>query len=64
LLKEERFAFDVELILALDRAGSKIEEIPIDWVDVSGSKVSLIRDSVNMFFALKKIKKRAKKWIF
>jgi len=64
LLKEDRFAFDVELILALDRAGFRMEEIPIDWFDVSGSKVSLIRDSVNMFFAVRKITRRAKKWIF
>lgn len=42
------FAFDVELCLLLQAAGSRMIEFPIDWHDVPGSKVNLIRDSILM----------------
>lgn len=42
------FAFDVELMVALLDAGIAIEEVPIDWHEIPGGKVSLLRDSVRM----------------
>lgn len=42
------FAFDVELCLLLQAAGIRMIEFPIDWHDVPGSKVRLIRDSILM----------------
>ncbi|MEI6561999.1 MAG: glycosyltransferase [Verrucomicrobiota bacterium] len=47
-LQGNRFAFDVELLAAASSQGLKMEEAPIDWFDVPGSKVSLIRDTVRM----------------
>jgi dolichyl-phosphate beta-glucosyltransferase len=47
-LSEEGFAFDVELLLLLIKAGMTVEEFPVDWDDVPGSKVSLLRDSWRM----------------
>ena len=58
LLQEKRFAFDVELLAALNREDCPIEEIPVDWSDVPGSKVSLFRDSLRMFFAVRLIRLR------
>lgn len=52
------FAFDVELALCLINAGSKIIEFPIDWHDVSGSKVNLLRDSIGMVREVIEIKSR------
>ena len=43
-----RFAFDVELLAAASSHALKVEEAPIDWMDVAGSKVSLIRDTARM----------------
>lgn len=63
-LQEKRFAFDVELMLAISRAGCRIEEVPINWRDVPGSKVSFLKDTVNMFFACLAIRRRAAKWRF
>jgi dolichyl-phosphate beta-glucosyltransferase len=57
-LKETRFVFDVELTLLLLKNGSKIREIPIDWKEVPGSKVSLFKDSIRMFSGILRIKKR------
>ena len=58
LLQEKRFAFDVELLAALNQAGCPVEEVPVDWFDIPGSKVSLVRDSLRMFFALRSIRSR------
>ena len=54
-LQGNRFAFDVELLAAASAQGLKMEEAPIDWVDIPGSKVSLIRDTVRMTRSVLKI---------
>lgn len=58
LLREKRFAFDVELLAALNHFGCPVEEVPVDWSDIPGSKVSLVRDSIRMFGALRAIRSR------
>lgn len=58
LLVETRYCFDVELICRLERAGARIVEVPIDWIDRPGSKVRLVHDSVDMALALLRIRKR------
>jgi dolichyl-phosphate beta-glucosyltransferase len=57
-LREKRFAFDVELALALSRSGFKIVEVPINWQEVPGSKVRLLRDGFRMVTALWRIRHR------
>ncbi len=47
-LKVMGFAFDVELMAALLEAGYAIQEVPIDWQEMPGGKVSLLRDSWRM----------------
>ena len=39
-LEENGFCFDVELSAALSAANAAVEEVPIDWIDCRGSKVS------------------------
>lgn len=56
-LTELRFAFDVDLLFHLHRAGYRIVEFPVDWRDIPGSKVSLIRDSFLMLFSLLRLRK-------
>lgn len=43
------FSFDVEILMLAQKAGMKIEEVPINWINVRGSKVDLLRDSIRMF---------------
>lgn len=62
LFRERRFAFDVELLAALNHVGCPVEEVPIDWYDIPGSKVSLVRDSVKMFLAVRQIAERKRQW--
>ena len=57
-LREKRFAFDVELLVALRHIGAKVIEVPIDWFDVPGSKVHLVRDTARMVAAIIGIRMR------
>lgn len=45
----DRFAFDIEALWLARRLGFKIVEIPVSWTAIPGSKVSVYRDSPEMF---------------
>jgi hypothetical protein len=64
LLSENRFGFDIELLFHILRRGFRLEEFPVDWFDVPGSKVSLFKDSWLMFRTLLKIRLTAEKQKF
>jgi dolichyl-phosphate beta-glucosyltransferase len=57
-LQETRFVFDVELTLLLLQRGFKVREIPINWKEVPGSKVRLLRDTIRMFSGILRIRQR------
>lgn len=50
-------AFDVNLLVAVKRAGFRIREVPIEWTDIVGSKVttSLFRNSLAMFLSVVRV---------
>jgi dolichyl-phosphate beta-glucosyltransferase len=50
------FSFDVEVLFIANRLGMKIKEIPVNWSNVSGSKVNVILDGIKMFLDLIRIK--------
>lgn len=56
-LKEERFAFDIEVIYRLKKIDCNIQLNPVKCNDVDGSKVNLLTDSLNMFMALFRIRR-------
>ena len=47
--RADRFSFDVELLYIAHKAQLTIKEVPINWTNVPGSKVNLVRDSLCMF---------------
>ncbi|MSR65899.1 MAG: glycosyltransferase [Pedosphaera sp.] len=51
-------AFDVNLLVALHRAGCTVREVPIEWTDQAGSKVtaSLWRSSLVMFLSVLRLR--------
>lgn len=51
-----RWAFDVDLLFQLRRAGYAIVEIPTVWHDVSGSRLKVVRTSMEMFVALVRLR--------
>lgn len=57
----EGFSFDVELLFIALKGRFTIAETPVNWSDVSGSKVNMIADSVRMFFDIISIRCN---WLF
>ena len=51
-------AFDVNLLVSLKRAGFTVKEVPTEWTDKIGSKVSssLFRVSVTMFLSVVRVR--------
>jgi glycosyltransferase involved in cell wall biosynthesis len=49
-------AFDINLLYSLKRGGFTILEIPTEWTDKIGSKVTLFRTSLTMFLSVLRIK--------
>ncbi len=56
-LQEKRFAFDLEIIYKLIQQNYTIKTLPVHCIDIEGSKVNLLKDSWNMFWALFRIRK-------
>lgn len=56
LLREEGFAFDTEMLLALHRHGCTWQEIPVNWRAQGGGKVNPLRDGPRMFAALRRLR--------
>lgn len=57
-LRTHGFAFDVELLALLLDSGCPVREVPIDWHEVAGGKVRLLRDSWRMAGDVWRIRKR------
>lgn len=59
-------AFDVNLLVSLKRAGFKILEVPIEWTDMVGSKVtsSLFRSSTAMFLSVVRVRLIYLPWLY
>lgn len=55
------WSFDVEVLKVARLHGWKIKEIPIHWYYFPGSKVSIVRDSIRMFFELLVIRRNARR---
>jgi glycosyltransferase involved in cell wall biosynthesis len=51
-----QWAFDVDLLFQLRRAGFAITEIPTTWRDVSGSRLRVCKASADMFIAVVRLR--------
>lgn len=51
-------SFDVNLLVCVKRAGFRVAEVPVEWTDIVGSKVtaSLFRSSMAMFLSVVRIR--------
>jgi glycosyltransferase involved in cell wall biosynthesis len=58
------WAFDVELLFIARRHGYQVVEIPIDWYFNADSKISVVRDSLRMFFDLLRIRRNARRGLY
>ena len=51
-----RWAFDVDLLYNLKRKNFKFIEIPTVWSDTYGSKLDVVRTSIEMFLAISRLR--------
>lgn len=49
-------AFDINLLYSLKRHGFRVLEVPTEWTDKLGSKVTLFRTSLTMFLSVLRIR--------
>jgi glycosyltransferase involved in cell wall biosynthesis len=58
LVREQRFAFDVELLFLADRMRYKTIEVPVEWTHRDGSTVSPVRDGLAMIRSMVAMRRR------
>ena|GEM_PF-769347 len=64
-LREDRWAFDLEMILRAEEQGKHIVEVPVVWIDRAGSKVSALRDGFRMLRETLRFRFRhGSKWVW
>lgn len=51
-MHSEGWIFDVEMLMLAEFAGIPVAEVPVDWREVGGSKLNVIRDSLGMAWGL------------
>lgn len=57
-------AFDINLLVAVKRAGYRIREVPTEWTDKAGSKVTLFRSSLTMLLSVVRIRLIYWPWVY
>ncbi len=63
-LQLERFGFDVEALFIARRLGYRIVEVPVRWNHVDGTKVSMAKDSVDMFGDIVRVRRNDWKGLY
>lgn len=57
LSQEPGYLIDVEILLHAQRLGYRVEEVPVMWRDMPGSKVRLLRDGWKMCLGLWRLRR-------
>jgi len=58
LIRDQRFAFDMELLFLADRMRYPTIEVPVTWTHHDGSKVDPVSDGIDMLKAMLAIRHR------
>lgn len=59
-MREEGYYFDMEMLILADRYGYRVIEVPINWADQPGSRMSLARELANMIAAFRRLRQLKK----
>jgi dolichyl-phosphate beta-glucosyltransferase len=60
-LSTRGFGFDVELLLRAKAAGCRVVEVPVNWADQAGSKVSVLRHGPGMLWQIMMARRRIRR---
>jgi len=60
-LSTRGFAFDVEVLLRARAAGYRIVEVPVNWADLAGSKVGVLRHGPGMLGEILRVRLRMRR---
>jgi dolichyl-phosphate beta-glucosyltransferase len=63
-LMERGFVFDVELLLAIQQHGCRLEELRLPWNEIPGGKVHPLRDAWGMIAGLWRISRRLRAGVY
>jgi dolichyl-phosphate beta-glucosyltransferase len=58
LSRETGYLLDLELLALADRLDYRVEEVPVNWQEVPGGHMNIVRDSVSMFLGLLRLRSR------
>ena len=64
VLTIDGWAFDVEILHAALRRGHRLVEVPVNWYYGEGSRVSPIRDSINMTLEVLRIRRNGRAGLY
>jgi hypothetical protein len=57
-VEDQAWFFDTELLLAAQRGGLRIHEVPVDWVEDPDSRVDLVRTALDDLRGLARVTRR------
>lgn len=60
----DRFAFDVEFLFLCRKFGLSVREVPVVWRNAPGSKVSILRDPLNMLADVARVRWRFRRGLY
>jgi hypothetical protein len=58
LVEDQAWFFDTELLLAAQRRGLRIHEVPVDWVEDTDSRVDLVRTALDDLRGMARLARR------
>lgn len=59
-MRETGYYFDLELLILADRYGYRVKEVPINWADQPGSRMSFAREIGHMIGAFRRLRRLRK----
>lgn len=56
LVEDDTWFFDTELLVLAERAGFRIHEVPVDWVDDADSRVDIVRTALDDLAGVRRLR--------
>ncbi|MDF9717794.1 dolichyl-phosphate beta-glucosyltransferase [Nocardioides sp. ChNu-99] len=57
LVEDDTWFFDTELLVLAERAGLRIHEVPVDWVDDPDSRVDVLRTAIDDLHGVRRLRR-------